>query len=125
MPKRLLIVTAVACLALGALAPHWILGQDARPSRAVPDEGDKADLRLPKSALGVQRDWEYRQLWPCQPFVPHQPSVESDRLTGEAASALADMNALGKRGWELVSFVPVAGAVRDCYVATFKRPLLH
>ncbi len=125
MPKTIRIATAAACLALGALVPHWTSGQETRPARTAADEDDKPGLRLPKSALGVQKDWEYRQLWPCQPFIAHQPSAESDRLTGEAASALADMNALGKRGWELVSYVPVAGAVRDCYVATFKRPLLH
>lgn len=125
MTKRMLLVTTGVCLALGALLPHWTSGQEGRATRAAADEDEKGGPHLPKSALGVQKDWEYRQLWPCQPFVQHPASVESDRVTGEAAVAVADMNALGKRGWELVSYVPVAGAVRDCYVATFKRPLLH
>jgi hypothetical protein len=109
------LATAVACLALGAILPHSLAGQeDPRPAE---ERDEKGTLRLPKSPLGVQKDWEYKQIWPCQ-ASPEAQQTE--------ASILAEMNALGKRGWELVSFAPVAVLQRrDCFVATFKRPLLH
>jgi hypothetical protein len=115
MPKRTLVATGVLCLALGALLPHGLSGQEGRPVPEEPEE--KSGLQLPKGALGVQKDWEYKQIWPCQ------VSPEAEQT---AASILAELNTLGKRGWELVSFAPVAVLQRrDCFVATFKRPLLH
>jgi hypothetical protein len=124
MPKRMLLSTAAVCLALGSLLPHWTESQEARPARPAADEDDKSGLRLPKSPLSVQRDWEYKQIWPCQ--APRYGSAhEAERASAEASGAVAELNALGQRGWELVSFAAIAGPTRDCYVATFKRPLLH
>jgi hypothetical protein len=115
MPIKTLVATGVLCLALGAVLPHRLAGQEGRP--ASEDQDEKGGLRLPKGALGVQKDWEYKQIWPCQ------VSPEAEQT---AASILVELNTLGKRGWELVSFAPVAVLQRrDCFVATFKRPLLH
>jgi hypothetical protein len=115
MPKRTLAAIAALCLGIGAMLPHRLAGQEDR--RPAEDQDERAGLRLPKEAMGVQKDWEYKQIWPCQ------ASPEAEQT---AASILADLNILGKRGWELVSFAPVAVMQRrDCFVATFKRPLLH
>ncbi len=124
MPKRMLPATAAVCLAFGTLLPHWTSGQESRPARPATDEDEKGGLRLPKSPLSVQKDWEYKQLWPCQ--APRYGSAqEAERAGADAGGAVAELNTMGKRGWELVSFAPIASPTRDCYVATFKRPLLH
>jgi hypothetical protein len=114
MPRRTFVAIAALCLIVGGLLPHRLAGQEDKENSP---QGQDGAVGLPKQAMGVQKDWEYKQIWPCQ------ASPEADQT---AAAILADLNALGKRGWELVSFAPVAVMQRrDCFVATFKRPLLH
>jgi hypothetical protein len=115
MRKRTLASTAVLWAVIGALAPLRTAGQEGRPP--TPDQDVPGRLNLPRQPLGVQKDWEYRQIWPCQA----SPEAEDT-----AATILSEMNELGRRGWELVSFSPVSlQQRRDCFVATFKRPLRH
>lgn len=113
MRRMTLVGTAALGLVLGSWATHRLAGQDA----TAPGQDARGRLNLPRQPLGVQKDWEYKQIWPCQP-----PSEGEDT----AAGILSEMNELGRKGWELVSFVPVSlQQRRDCFVATFKRPLLH
>jgi len=115
MRTRTLVSTAVLWAVLGAVAPLRLAGQEGRPP--APDQEVQGRLNLPGQPLGVQKDWEYKQIWPCQ---------ASPEAEGTAASILSEMNELGRRGWELVSFAPVSVQQRrDCFVATFKRPLRH
>jgi hypothetical protein len=115
MRKGTIVPLAVLCAALGALSPLRLAGQEERAQ--TPNQDARGQLRLPGQPLGVQKDWEYKQIWPCQAA----PDAEET-----ASTILAEMNQLGRRGWELVSFAPVSVQQRrDCFVATFKRPLLH
>jgi hypothetical protein len=113
MQTKTLVGMATLGLLLCGLVPIRLAGQE------VPASGQdvRGRLSLPSQPLGVRKDWEYKQLWPCQAVLEGEDT---------AAAILSELNDLGKKGWELVTFAPVSlQQRRDCFVATFKRPLLH
>lgn len=67
----------------------------------------------PLEVTAARQPWAAFQDWYCQ-----------ERLSPDqfASAIFGRMNHLGKKGWELVSFVPAGFPGRNCFVASFKAP---
>jgi hypothetical protein len=91
--------------ALVVMAVVWFAAIELARGQEPKGERPVSDARSP---AGARKAWEYKQTWPCR------------GRDGSGDRDLAELNELGKQGWELVSYAPVAVS-RECYVAILKR----
>ena len=95
MPKRTLVVlVSVLGLGLGAVAPLRLTGQEERAP--TPNQEDRGRLNLPGQPLGVQKDWEYKQIWPCQ--ASPEANETATAILAENDEIVYD-DKLGVDGW--------------------------